>query len=100
MKLHDVILRGLAADRPTSTDVPGGTLYYATDTGLLYRNADDKSTWEGYNPSSAPPSGAAGGVLNGTYPNPGFAADMATQAELDAVAAAKANTSHTHVPAD
>jgi hypothetical protein len=27
---------------------------------------------------------AAGGVLSGTYPNPGFAADMATQAELDA----------------
>jgi len=26
----------------------------------------------------------AGGVLSGTYPNPGFAADMATQAELDA----------------
>ena len=29
---------------------------------------------------------AAGGVLSGTYPNPGFAADMATQAELDAEA--------------
>lgn len=27
---------------------------------------------------------AAGGVLSGTYPDPGFAADMATQAELDA----------------
>lgn len=26
----------------------------------------------------------AGGVLSGTYPNPGFASDMATQAELDA----------------
>jgi hypothetical protein len=34
---------------------------------------------------------AAGGVLSGTYPNPGFAADMATQAELDAEAALARN---------
>ena len=34
-------------------------------------------------------SGTAGGVLSGTYPNPVFAVDMATQAELNAVAAAK-----------
>lgn len=34
---------------------------------------------------------AAGGVLSGTYPNPGFAVDMATQAELDA---------HVNDPAD
>lgn len=45
-------------------------------------------------------SGTAGGVLSGTYPNPGFAVDMATQAELNAVAAAKADTAHTHTIAN
>ena len=38
---------------------------------------------------SRTPTGGAGGVLSGSFPNPGFAVDMATQGELDAVNAAK-----------
>lgn len=38
---------------------------------------------------------AAGGVLSGTFPNPGFASDMATQAELDTHTA---NKSQPHAP--
>lgn len=46
-----------------------------------------------------PPIGGAGGVLSGQFPNPGFAVDMATQAELDNAIATRAPIAHTHTPA-
>jgi hypothetical protein len=64
----------LSADRSFAADFGSGA-------GKVTEGNDTRLS------DSRAPTGAAGGVLSGTYPNPGFAADMATQAELDAVVA-------------
>jgi len=47
-RLQDVILRGVAAARPLAPTVAPGTLYYATDTKVTTRCANDNLTWESY----------------------------------------------------
>jgi hypothetical protein len=74
-----------------------GYLALQLDTQIMYMLIDDSPvTWLAITPSALPPSGTAGGVLAGSYPNPSFAVDMATQAELDAgITTAEARANHT-----
>ena len=66
----------------SSGGTPGGVTHPISwgdiaDKPTLVLEDDDRLT------DSRSPTGGAGGVLSGTFPNPGFAVDMAEQGELD-----------------
>lgn len=88
-------LLGLAAGGVTAAQIaaalkPSGTA--AAGTEALRALGSTAGTAAAGNDTrlsdSRAPTGPAGGVLAGTFPNPSFAADMATQAELDAMSSA------------
>jgi hypothetical protein len=56
--LAQAIMRGLLAARPAATVNTAGRLYFATDTGIVYRVANDGSGWETF-----ASYGASGGVV-------------------------------------
>jgi hypothetical protein len=77
---NDLTGRSVSGAHPASAiSGLGGAavLNVGTTTGTVAAGDDSRFT------DARTPTGGAGGVLSGNYPNPGFAVDMAEQSELD-----------------
>jgi len=75
-----------AAVNAADPAAPVVSVQYGATAGTACQGNDSRLS------DSRAPTGGAGGVLAGSYPNPAFAVDMATQAELDAGLAGKQAT--------
>lgn len=73
----------LKGDGPPAADLDAD-FYFDEVASAWYAKVDGAWVPTGAGGGGGPPTGPAGGVLGGAFPNPGFAVDMATQAELNA----------------
>lgn len=73
IQFHRDTAAGFTSDDPVLAD---GELGYETDTGL-FKVGDGVTAWTSLGYSGGSPTGAAGGALDGSYPNPGLASSVA-----------------------
>lgn len=76
--------KAAASHAHAGEDITSGTVADARIASTIARDTEVASAISTSESGQVRDGDTAGGVLSGTYPNPGFASDMATQAELDA----------------
>ena len=87
-----------AALARNADNLTSGTVADARIASTIARDSEVSSAISTSEAGQVRDGDAAGGVLSGTYPSPGFAVDMATQAELDVVAGIVSQMNEDRIP--